>query len=325
MSDSPKICTIDAEQAGFRLDVVLAEHHVGLSRSRIKSLILKENVIQDGKTITDPAYRVKQGQNFAMIVPDSEELAVEPEAMDLTIRYEDEDLIVIDKTAGLVVHPGPGTPNGTLVNGLLAHCGGTLSGIGGVKRPGIVHRLDKDTSGLIVVAKNDETHQGLSTQFAAHSVERAYHGLVWDIPQPPNGSIEGNIGRHPRDRKKMAVVPAERGKPALTRYRTLKRFGNKASFVECRLATGRTHQIRVHMAHKGHALIGDPVYGRNTTARMAGFGLDDASIVKNCTRQALHAVSLGFEHPKRGKRLVFQSEFPPDLVEIMAVFERVNA
>ena len=223
-----------------------------------------------------------------------------------------------------VVHPGPGTPHGTLVNGLLAHCGDTLSGIGGIKRPGIVHRLDKDTSGLIVVAKNDETHQGLSTQFAARSVERAYHGLVWDIPQPPNGSIEGNIGRHPRERKKMAVVPAELGKPALTRYRTLKRFGNKASFVECRLATGRTHQIRVHMAHKGHALIGDPVYGRNTTARMAGIGVDDASIVKNCTRQALHAVSLGFEHPKKGERLVFQSEFPSDLAEIMAVFERMD-
>ena len=182
MSDGPKICTIDAEQVGYRLDVVLAKHYVNLSRSRIKSLILNENVIQDGETITDPAYRVKQGQSFAMIIPDNKITAIEPEAMDLTIRYEDEDLIVIDKTAGLVVHPGPGTPNGTLVNGLLAHCGDTLSGIGGVKRPGIVHRLDKDTSGLIVVAKNDETHLGLSTQFATRRVERAYHGLVWDIP-----------------------------------------------------------------------------------------------------------------------------------------------
>ncbi|MDA0655286.1 MAG: RluA family pseudouridine synthase [Proteobacteria bacterium] len=324
MSDRPKICTIAPEQAGSRLDVILSQCHSELSRSRLKALILQENVSQNGQTITDPAYRVKHGQTFATIVPDSEDMAVEPQAMDLIIRYEDEDLIVIDKTAGLVVHPGSGTPDQTLVNGLLAHCGDTLSGIGGVKRPGIVHRLDKDTSGLIVVAKNDETHIGLSTQFAERSVERAYNGLVWGTPQPPVGVIEGNIGRHPQNRIKMAVVPKGRGKYALTRYATLKRFGNSASLVECRLATGRTHQIRVHMAHKGHPLVGDPVYSRTTQARLAGFGADDAIALKACGRQVLHAVSLGFDHPKKGERLVFQSEFPADLKQVVEIFERVD-
>lgn len=325
MSDSPKICTIHADQAGARLDVSLAKAHPDLSRSRLKSLILRGNVSQNGETITDPAYRVKQGQTFATIVPYVEDTAVEPEAMNLDIRYEDEDLIVIGKPAGLVVHPGPGTPNGTLVNGLLAHCGGSLSGIGGVKRPGIVHRLDKDTSGLIVVAKNDRTHAGLSAQFEARSVERAYHALVWGVPQPPAGEIEGAIGRHPRDRKKMAVVPDGRGKAALTRYRTLKRYGARAALVECRLATGRTHQIRVHMAHSGHPLIGDPVYSRTTQARLAGLGPEDASSIKACTRQALHAVSLGFEHPSSGKQMTFQSEFPQQLTAIAKIFERVDA
>jgi 23S rRNA pseudouridine1911/1915/1917 synthase len=324
MSDRPKICTIAPEQAGSRLDVILSQYHSELSRSRLKALILQENVSQNGETITDPAYRVKQGQTFATIVPDSEEMAVEPQAMDLIIRYEDEYLIVIDKTAGLVVHPGSGTPDQTLVNGLLAHCGDTLSGIGGVKRPGIVHRLDKDTSGLIVVAKNDETHIGLSTQFAERSVERAYHGLVWGTPQPPVGEIEGNIGRHPQNRKKMAVVPERRGKYALTRYRTLKRFGNSASLVECQLATGRTHQIRVHMAHKGHPLVGDPTYSRTTQTRLSGFSADDALALKACGRQVLHAVSLGFDHPKKGERLVFQSEFPADLKQVVEIFERVD-
>lgn len=325
MSDSPKICTIDAENAGARLDICLAKAHSELSRSRFKLLILRGNVSQAGETITDPAYRVKQGQTFATIVPYVEDTAVEPEAMTLDIRYEDADLIVIDKPAGLVVHPGPGTPNGTLVNGLLAHCGGSLSGIGGVKRPGIVHRLDKDTSGLIVIAKNDRTHQSLSSQFEARSVERAYHALVWAVPQPPAGEIKGAIGRHPRDRKKMAVVAEGRGKPALTRYRTLRRYGARAAKVECRLATGRTHQIRVHMAHIGHPLIGDPAYSRTTQARLAGFGAEDASIIRAFARQALHAVSLGFEHPATGETIRFDSSFPPGLTALEEILERVDA
>ncbi|HAA92629.1 MAG TPA: RNA pseudouridine synthase [Rhodospirillaceae bacterium] len=325
MSDSPKICTIAPEEAGARLDVSLAKAHPELSRSRLKSLILQGNVSQDGETIADPAYRVKQGQTFATIVPYVEDTAVEPEAMELDIQYEDADLIVIDKPAGLVVHPGPGTPNGTMVNGLLAHCGSSLSGIGGVKRPGIVHRLGKDTSGLIVVAKNDRTHKGLSAQFEARSVERAYHALVWGTPQPPAGEIEGAIGRHPRDRKKMAVVAEDRGKVALTRYRTLARFGSRAARVECRLATGRTHQIRVHMAHKGHPLIGDPVYSRTTQARLAGFSAEDANVIKDCARQALHAVSLGFDHPVSGEKLEFQSKFPSELTSLSEILERVDA
>jgi 23S rRNA pseudouridine1911/1915/1917 synthase len=324
MSERLKNYTIDPDLAGKRLDAVLAEAHPELSRSRLKALILQGNVSQDGETITDPAYRVKQGQTFATIVPDSTDTAVEPEAMKLDIQYEDEDLIVIDKPAGLVVHPGAGTPSGTLVNGLLAHCGDTLSGIGGVKRPGIVHRLDKDTSGLIVVAKNDRSHSSLSAQFEERSVERAYQALVWGVPQPPQGEIEGAIGRHPKHRTKMAVVRQERGKAALTRYRVCRRFAAKASLVECRLATGRTHQIRVHMAHAGHPLVGDPVYGRLTQARLAGFDEAATQTLKAWRRQALHAASLGFDHPSSGKRLRFESAIPEDMQQLITLFARAT-
>ena len=325
MSDEEKILTTTADDEGIRLDVSLVRAFPELSRSQLKRLILAGNVNHAGKTITDPAYRVKQEQTFTLIVPHSEPLDLEPENINLDIYYEDDDLIVVNKPAGLVVHPGAGTPNGTLVNGLLNHCGTSLSGIGGIKRPGIVHRLDKDTSGLIVAAKNDRSHRCLSSQFEQRSVERAYHALAWGSPKPPSGQIEERIGRHPYKRKKMAVVSENVGKFALTRFRTLKRYGLRVFKAECRLATGRTHQIRVHLAHIGHPLVGDPVYGRTTEARLSGIPDSDIELITTCRRQALHAVTLGFVHPRSGLEMKFSSEFPKELRNLESIFERTKS
>ncbi|MEE2933387.1 MAG: RluA family pseudouridine synthase [Pseudomonadota bacterium] len=325
MSDEKKILTINADDEGKRLDVCLVRAYPALSRSQLKKMILAGKVIHHEKTITDPAYRVKQEQTFTLMVPHSEQIDLVPENINLDIHYEDDDLIVIDKPAGLVVHPGAGTPNGTLVNGLLYHCGSSLSGIGGIKRPGIVHRLDKDTSGLIVVAKNDRSHRRLSLQFEQHSVERTYHALAWGSPKPLSGQIEGRIGRHPHKRKKMAVVSENRGKFALTRFRTLKRYGSRVFKAECRLATGRTHQIRVHLAHIGHPLVGDPIYSRTTEARLSGISESDIESIKTCRRQALHAVTLGFVHPRSGLKMCFSSKFPEDLRNLESIFERIKS
>ena len=232
--------------------------------------------------------------------------------MALNVVFEDSALIVIDKPSGLTVHPAPGQADGTLVNALLAHCGDDLSGIGGVKRPGIVHRIDKDTSGLLVVAKSDMAHAGLAAQFAAHSVDRAYVAVCFGEPVPPVGRVEGAIGRHPVDRKRMAVRPAGKGKPAITHYRTLVAYRG-ASQIECRLETGRTHQIRVHMSHIGHPLIGDPVYGRGRGARLAALSEAGRQVARQFPRQALHAGLLGFAHPITGKRMSFDSPLPADL------------
>jgi 23S rRNA pseudouridine1911/1915/1917 synthase len=310
--------TVPAASAGERLDRVLAGAWPDLSRSRIQALIREGHVGANhpeagGETITDPSYRVKPGQAFEAAVPEAAEAVVEAQAIELEIVHEDDDLLVIDKPAGMVVHPGPGRPDATLVNALLAHCGKSLSGIGGVKRPGIVHRLDKDTSGLIVVAKNDTAHQALSRQFQARTIARAYLAVVWGVPAPPVGEIEGNIGRHPKNRKKMTVLTGARGRPALTRYRVLKRADNIASLVECRLATGRTHQIRVHMTHLGHPLVGDPTYGRATAARLKSLSAEAREVVQNLHRQALHARLIGFDHPRTGKPLEFESGLPEDL------------
>ncbi len=324
MSDQKKILPITAADNGIRLDMCLVRAYPELSRSQLKKFILAGNVTHENETITDPAYRVKQEQTFTLIVPHSEPIDVKPEIINLDIQYEDDDLIVIDKPAGLVVHPGAGTPNGTLVNGLLHHCGTSLSGIGGIKRPGIVHRLDKDTSGLIVVAKNDRSHRCLSSQFENRSVERAYHALAWGSPKPPSGQIKGMIGRHPHERKKMAVVSENRGKFALTRFRTLKRYGLRVFKAECQLATGRTHQIRVHLAHIGHPLVGDPVYSRTTETRLSGIPNRDIELIKTCRRQALHAVTLGFVHPRSGLKMKFSSEFPEDLKNLELIFERAQ-
>lgn len=307
---------------GARLDRFLAAHLPDLSRNRLKSLILAGRLRIEGETITDPSHRVKQGQTFALFEPETAPARPQGQAIPLTVVYEDADVIVIDKPAGLVVHPAPGNPDRTLVNALIHHCGDGLSGIGGERRPGIVHRLDKDTSGLIVVAKNDAAHQSLSAQFADRSIDRSYRAIVWGVPMPPSGRIEGNIGRHPKDRKKMAVVAEPRGKSAATNYRLLQRFGDAASLVECKLESGRTHQIRVHMTHIGYPIIGDPVYGRRTPARKNAFAEDAAQLIGALNRQALHAAVIGFEHPRTAERLKFSSELPRDMKRIVSVLSR---
>lgn len=289
-----------------------------LSRNRLKTLILDGCVRADDATLSDPSDAVKPGARYRIAVPPA--IPAEPEAQDLplTVVYEDSALIVIDKPAGMTVHPAPGAPRDTLVNALIAHCGDSLSGIGGVRRPGIVHRIDKDTSGLLVVAKTDAAHHALARLFAEHTIERAYRALCWGLPVPPAGRIEGAIGRHPRDRVRMAVRPDGSGKPAVTHYRTLRRFGEAAALLECRLETGRTHQIRVHLTHAGHPLVGDPVYGRGRTARVAGIAEPVRQALHGFPRQALHAAVLGFAHPVSGEKLRFESPLPADLAAMLA-------
>ncbi|MFA7429505.1 MAG: RluA family pseudouridine synthase [Rhodospirillaceae bacterium] len=306
------------EDGGARLDKWLADAVPDLSRSRLKALIEAGHVTIDGVTIEDASHRVKPGQIATVDVPEATTANPLPQPMPLEIVYEDDYLIVIDKPPGMVVHPAPGSPDGTLVNALLHHCGASLSGIGGVRRPGIVHRIDKDTSGLLVAAKSDTAHQGLSTQFSDRTVNRAYWALVWGTPRPSAGEVEGNIGRSPTNRQKMAVVKRG-GKIALTRYRTVSSFlGGAVSLIECRLATGRTHQIRVHMAHVGHTLVGDPLYG---SSRRKGITADAQAMVAGFDRQALHAHLLGFVHPITGETLTFNSPLPEDM---RALIERLN-
>ena len=317
-------------QAGERLDRVLAAAFSGpkalggtgdLSRSRIKALIEAGQAhLVGGATIDDPAFRVKPGQVFTLAIPAAAPAEPAAQKMDLVIVYEDKDLIVIDKPAGLVVHPAPGSPDMTLVNALIAHCGASLSGIGGVKRPGIVHRIDKDTSGLIVAAKNDATHHALSEAFARHDIERAYACVTWGCPIEKHGTIEGNIGRSPKDRKKMAVVK-HGGKHAVTHYRVLEFFGAAmepgAALIECRLETGRTHQIRVHLSAINHPLIGDPVYSRGTPARRAKLSPTARAAAEAFPRQALHAGVLGFRHPRTKKEMRWESALPADMVKLV--------
>ncbi|MBI5164055.1 MAG: RluA family pseudouridine synthase [Magnetospirillum sp.] len=312
--DSP-LCPapVAIDEAGLRLDKWLALRLPDLSRTRVKALIEEGCVRGDGGTITDPSQRVKPGQAVVVAVPP--DAPAEPEAQDieLVVAYEDADLIVVDKPAGMVVHPAPGSPDRTLVNALLAHCGESLSGIGGVRRPGIVHRIDKDTSGLVVVAKNDRAHRALAEQFAVHSMQRAYWALVWGQPVPAKGTVSGNIGRSNTDRKKMAVV-AGRGKPAVTHYRVLRTFAAGAvSLVECRLETGRTHQIRVHMTAIGHPLVGDATYGRGRANRLKGLDLETRRLLAEFPRQALHAYLLGFTHPTSGGQVLLESSMPRDI------------
>jgi 23S rRNA pseudouridine1911/1915/1917 synthase len=306
--------------AGTRLDRLIAASLPELSRSRVKALIEAGQVATGGATISDPSYRVKPGQTFAILVPEARPAAPTAQAIALDIVYEDADLIVVNKPAGMVVHPAPGNPDSTLVNALIAHCGASLSGIGGELRPGIVHRLDKDTSGLIVAAKNDAAHRGLSEAFARHDIERAYQAVVWGVPAPTQGEISGNIGRHRTNRKKMAIL-ARGGKAALTRYRLLKRLGPAASLVECRLATGRTHQIRVHLASIGHPVVGDPTYGRISSARSSVVGQAAQAAVRGVNRQALHAFLLGFDHPRTGVHVRWSVGLPEDIKRLIDSLE----
>ena len=319
LADSPagdrRIVTAPPGADGGRLDRVLAGA-LGRSRTRVKRLIEDGSVSLGGGaagTIEEPSHKVKPGQTFAVILPEPADPEPAGEAIALAVLHEDDDLIVIDKQAGLVVHPAPGNPDGTLVNALIAHCGASLSGIGGVRRPGIVHRLDKATSGLMVAAKNDSTHRALADQFKARSVARAYTALAWGGPARGAGEIAGNIGRNPRNRKKMAVL-AHGGRPALTRWRVRRRFGEAACRLECRLATGRTHQIRVHLAARGWPVIGDASYGGGLTPpRRRAAGPRGADAVAALGRHALHAHELGFRHPASGETLRFQSDLPNEL------------
>ncbi len=314
--------TAKSDSDGTRLDRVLADALPDLSRSRLKALIQEGRVAARGVTITDPSYRVKPGQTFDISVPAP--IDADPVGQDiaLDVVFEDDALIVINKPPGMVVHPAAGNPDGTLVNALLAHCGDSLSGIGGVVRPGIVHRLDKDTSGLIVVAKSDRAHAGLAAQLADRSMSRRYHAVVWGVPEPAGGEIDKAVGRDPRNRKRMAAG-VRGGKAALTHYRTLQRFGGDgllwASLVECRLATGRTHQIRVHMTSIGHPLIGDPVYGRGRTGRISKLPPPVRDAITQFDRQALHAAALSLTHPLSGKTLKFHAEYPRDMEHLVRV------
>ncbi|MBV8237155.1 MAG: RluA family pseudouridine synthase [Sphingomonas sp.] len=300
--------TITPAADGWRLDRALADAVPTLSRERLKVLIAGGKVSRDGLLVREPARKATAGETFAVTVPDPVPAHNEAQDIPLVIAFEDEHLIVVDKPAGLVVHPAAGNLDGTLVNALLHHCHGSLSGIGGVARPGIVHRIDKDTSGLMVAAKTDRAHEGLAKQFADHSIDRRYLAIVAGVPAPPAGKVDAPLARSPQNRKKIAIVAT--GKRAVTHYRTVERLRRDAALVECRLETGRTHQVRVHMASLGHALLGDPVYGRTKQAHRAiletlGF-----------RRQALHAAGLGFIHPITRTALSFDSAMPADMQEL---------
>ena len=300
--------TIDSEG---RIDKALASS-TGLSRERVKSRIAAGAVSVGGKTVRSASSRVQAGEVYSVILPSPEPLSTQPQNIPLEIVFEDDHVIVVDKPAGMVVHPAAGNPDHTLVNALLYHCAGRLSSINGVARPGIVHRIDKDTSGLLVVAKTDRAHEGLSRQFEDHSIVRRYLAVCAGHPDPPARTVAGRLGRSDRDRKKMAVLPddAKRGKHAVTHLETIKRLTN-AALLECRLETGRTHQVRVHCASIGHALLGDPVYGRTPKA------LKPLLEQLEFRRQALHAARLGFEHPVSGEALDFRAELPRDMRELI--------
>lgn len=340
-----ELAVADAD-GGMRLDKALsnaAADGAGLSRSRLVQLISEGAVTdQTGRTVSDLKRKVKPGERFTIHLPPPVEATPQPEDIALDIHHEDAHLIVVAKPAGMVVHPAPGAPSGTLVNALLAHCGDTLSGIGGELRPGIVHRIDKETSGLLVVAKSQAAHAGLSALFAAHEIERSYHALAWGCPDRADPRLAGISGvsfepgwirvetlldRHKADRKRMAVSD-ETGRNAITRLNTTERFGAArpfASLLECRLQTGRTHQIRVHAAHIGHALIGDPVYGRVRKIAQNAAPAALRERIAAFPRQALHATTLGFVHPVTREPLRFHAPLPPDFCTLLAELRQTAA
>ena len=312
---------IGEAEAGARVDRLLAARLPALSRSRIKALI-EAGCLQSGeRKVVEPSAKVKPGERLILEVPPAEDARPKGQAIPLDILHEDDSVIVIDKPAGMVVHPAPGNPDKTLVNALIAHCGESLTGIGGERRPGIVHRLDKDTSGVMIVAKTAAAHESLTQQFAERSIDRRYQALVWGRPQPTKGEIIGAIGRSPRNRKKMAVL-RHGGKPAETHYDTLESYQNGAvSRVACVLKTGRTHQIRVHMTYIGHPMLGDPLYGKTRPDLLKGLPDAAQAAILAFGRQALHAETLGFTHPQTGQRIDFYSKTPKDmanLIEILA-------
>ncbi|PAY08293.1 RluA family pseudouridine synthase [Bradyrhizobium sp. UFLA03-84] len=312
---------VAGDEGSARLDRVLAQRTQELSRSRLKALILAGSVTVKDAVVRDPAYHVATGDTIIIDVPEAAPAEPKGEDIALDIVFEDDDIIVIDKPRGLVVHPAAGHATGTLVNALISHCGSSLSGIGGVKRPGIVHRLDKDTTGLMVVAKNDQAHQSLTAQFADHGrtgpMERGYMAFVWGVPNRPHGTIDAPIDRHPHAREKMAV--RQGGREAITHFEVLSSFAGRdgkpvASLLACRLETGRTHQIRVHLAHLGHPLMGDAVYGPHFKTKAGHLGPEGKDALTALDRQALHAYLLALEHPRTGELLRWESALPEDLL-----------
>ena len=341
----PVLRVVIGDDPPARLDKALARdvpEAAALSRSRLARLIAEGAVSRAGAVLDDPRARVAPGDEIAIALAPPVEAEDRPEAIALDVVFEDDDLIVIDKPAGMVVHPAPGAATGTLVNALLHHCGDALSGIGGARRPGIVHRIDKETSGLLAVAKSDRAHHGLATQFEAHSVARRYRALVYGAPDPADPRLRGlrgvsfeaggilriatRLDRHRHDRQRQAVY-FDRGRHAVTRARTLERFGTppQLALLDCWLETGRTHQIRVHLAHVGHGLVGDPVYGRSRRLARGALPEDAAEAVADFPRQALHAAELGFEHPMTGARLAFESPLPPDFTALLAALRGARA
>ena len=344
MASTEKSIHVVDDEAGGRLDRVLAAHVAELSRTRLKALIEAGSVAVDGRTIRDPGHRVNSGAAIVVEVPEATPAKPAAEAIPLNVVYEDDDTIVIDKPKGLVVHPAAGHWTGTLVNALVAHCGDSLSGIGGERRPGIVHRLDKDTTGLMVVAKNDRAHKALAAQFAGHGrdggpFERSYLAFVWGAPDRPRGTIDRPIDRHKVARDRMAI--REGGREAVTHWEVVERYGGQkggagrseggrpgepvASLLACRLETGRTHQIRVHLASVGHPLMGDDVYGPGFRTKSALLPPPGQAALEALGRQALHAHILAVEHPITGKILRFRSELPTDLGRLRAMLTAIRA
>ncbi len=303
--------TIPAEMAGWRLDRALAALLPTYSRERLKALISSGQVMSGGQLSRDPSAKAKEGAPFSIAVPPPAVAHNEAQDIPIEIVFEDDHLLVVDKPAGMVVHPAAGNYDGTMVNALLHHCQGRLSGIGGVARPGIVHRIDKDTSGLLVVAKTDPAHEGLAAQFAKHSIERRYAAIVAGLPKTGSGTVDANLARSSTDRKKIAIVSVGRGKRAVTHWRLVETL-KQATLMECQLETGRTHQVRVHMASIGHPLLGDPVYGRSRA--------EHRDVLKRLefNRQALHAARLGFIHPITGGTLTFDSPIPSDMQQLLS-------
>ena len=319
MTDPIEITATEAH-AGERTDRFLADAIGTMSRSRVKALMQDGAVQRDDTALTIPSDPVRPGARYRLTPPEPTPARPEPQAIPFDILHEDRHIIVLDKPAGLVVHPAPGNEDGTLVNALLAHCGDDLPGIGGERRPGIVHRLDKDTSGIMVVAKTEQSLATLSAAFAARDIDRRYIALAWGAPAPPAGDIEGDIGRDPRDRKRMAIV-TRNGKHALTHYQTTRTWFPAAALLDCKLATGRTHQIRVHLASIGHPLVGDPAYLRRIPAAAKSLAPATRAALLDFPRQALHAATLGFRHPASGAPMTFQRPIPADMQALVAILD----
>jgi len=331
-----RVAVAPAKGAGERVDVWLAKLWPDLSRSRVQGLIGAGKLSADGAPVTHAKDKPRPGARYELVLPPPEPAAPQPEVLPLNIIYEDEHVVVVDKAAGMAMHPAPGSMRGTLVNALLAHCGDSLSGIGGVARPGIVHRIDKDTTGLVVVAKHDAAHTGLAKLFAKHDIERVYYAATRGAPRERTARIENRLVRSSEDRRKYVVARdpnTEAGKTAITQYWTIESYGQQAgasagrpaaALLECRLHTGRTHQIRAHLAHLGAPLIGDPLYGKQRAFRAEGRHAEEAeAAVRAFPRQALHAAVLGFKHPISGEELRFESEIPADMAALLDVLRRL--